>query len=141
MNVVQKKVYRKLPWVLNIVSTGCVATMSRFAMFFFSLKKISGFFVLKNDLWTFQILYHFTARSIWQVFMVSFELLFCYFCCAFCCGFALNIIIWVCDKFSSCFVCFNVFPWQITIANFLVQFLVAKLLVLVSLCGQGLCCQ
>ena len=63
--------------------------------------------------------------------MVSFELLSCCFCCAFCCDFAVNIISRVWGNFFSCFVCFCVFALQITIANFLVHFFVAKLLVLV----------
>ena len=99
--------------------------------FFLILKKISGFFVLKNDFQTFQTLDHLTVRLIWQVIMSVFELLFCCFCCAFCCVFAVNIISWVWGKFPSCFVRFCVFSWQIIIANFLLHFFVAKLLMLI----------
>ena len=99
--------------------------------FFFKLKKNSRVFCFKNLLLDFSDLDHLTARSIWQVMMVIFELHYHWFCCAFCCAFAVNIFSWVWGKFSSCFVGLCIFSWQITVANFLVHFFVAKLLVLV----------
>ena len=98
---------------------------------FFKIKKISRVFCFKNLLLDFSDLDDLTARLIWQVMMVVFELHYCCFCCAFCCASAVNIFSWVWDKFSSCFVRFCIFSWQITVANFLVHFIVAKLLVLV----------
>ena len=98
---------------------------------FFKVKKNSSVFCFKNLLSDFSDLDPLTARLIWQVMMVVFELHHCCFCCAFCCASALNIFSWVWGKFSSCFVRFCIFSWQITVANFLVHFFVAKLLVLV----------
>jgi len=110
---------------------GCVAGMSRFTIFIFLNKKNSREFCFKKWFLDFSDFVHFTARFIWQVICALFALFFCCFCCAFCCSFAWNIIYWVWGKFSSCFVRFSILFWQITVAKFLEQFSVAKLLVLV----------
>ena len=70
---------------------------------------------------------HFTAKSIWQVICVLFELFSCCFCCAFCYAFAWNIISWVWGKFPSCFVHVYVFSWQIIICRFFSAFSCSKI--------------